>query len=321
VVFCGVDAASEFLDIEGLGSHERVLNEPRQVKEWVKSTPRDAVIAVESTGGYWRLLADLAYKSGRTVYLLSPRQVWAYRHSLGRRAKNDKMDARLIRDFIQSNHARLHPYEPWAEPWKTLRDTVRLRTRLARDRARIALRMRAFGMPPREIAKVTRGIKDQLIKLDKQIKAVIEELPEAKAVQSIKGIGPLTTAALIAVLKQIPLAHAAAFVAYIGLDLVICDSGKRTGKRRITSWGDVTLRSLFYLAGKSAARAPEWQPYVNKLKQRGMKPIQIHCALARRLARIAFALYHSGETFDLERFTKDHTQKEENAPSMLAMQT
>jgi transposase len=275
-----------------------VKNEPLEIRAWLKTTPKDAVIALESTGSYGLALAELAHKMGRKVYVLAPRQIFAYRRSLGRRAKNDKIDAKLIAQFIEANHRQLHPFEPWAEPWKSLRNTVRLRTRLAMDRARVAIRMRAFGCKMREIAKVTRGIKDFMLKLDKEIQEQLRNIPETKAVCSPKGIGPLTGAAAIAALKQVPFQTHDAFVAYMGMDLIVSDSGKHKGLRTISSWGDMTLRTLFYMAGRTASQSSEWQPYITKLKERGMKPIQIHCAIARRLARIVFTLYHSGQLYD-----------------------
>ncbi len=315
--FYGCDIAKDTFEVYGPAGRLEVRNEPMSIRTWLKSTPKDAVIALESTGGYGMALAHIAHRMGRTVFVLAPRQIAAHRRSLGRRAKNDRMDARLIADFIESNHHKLHAYEPWAEPWKSLRDTVRLRTRLAHDRARIATRMRAFGCSIREIAGTTRGIKHTMLRLDAKIQDLLKSVPEAKAVGSAKGVGPLTAAASIAALKQVPFKDSDAFVAFMGADLIVSDSGKQKGRRVISSWGDVTLRSLFYIAGKTAARSLEWKPYAKTLEARGMKPIQIHCAIGRRLARIVFSLYHSGQMYDPAKVAP----KSKSAPPRLAEQT
>jgi transposase len=296
--------ASEAFEAQGPEQLVTVINEPRAIREWVKSLPEDAVIALESTGGYGIALAEIAYRRGLKVYVLAPRQISSHRRSLARRAKNDRLDALLIRDFISANHDKLHPYEPWVEPWKTLRKTVRLRSRLANDRARIAQRMRAFGQSPKEIAAVTRSIKKFMLELDVRIKEALKQIPEAKAIISIKGIGLLTTGASIAILGQIPFKSADAYVAHMGLDLIVSDSGKRSSKRSISSWGDVTIRNLYYLAAQSVAHSKEWLPYAEQLRARGMKPTQVHCAIARRLARIVFAIYHSGQTYNPEKISQ-----------------
>jgi transposase len=312
-----VDIAKADFQVEGPQGSTTVKNEGKDIRAWLKTTPKDAVIALESTGGYGMALAEIAHKSGRKVYVLAPRQIAAYRRALGRRAKTDRLDARLIRDFVFSNHERLHPFKPWDEPWKTLRDTVRLRNRLARDRARVSLRMRTFGVKASEIAMVLRGMDKYLRQLDKKIRDQLRDVKEAEAVSSPKGVGTLTAAAAIAALKQFPFKDGNAFVAHIGFDLVVNDSGKTKGRRSISSCGDATLRSLFFMAGRCAAGMPEWSDYVARLKARGMCPNQVHCAVARKLARIVFSLYHSGEMFDP---AKAFSAASPNAPPRLASQ-
>lgn len=317
MTFYGVDIAGKDFVAHGSSGSEKVTNAPLEIRKWLRTLPKDAVIALESTGGYGVALADLAFKSGRTVYVLPPRQVHAYRASLGRRAKTDELDALLIQRFIQANHESLHPYEPWSGPLKELRNLVRLRNRLAHDRARIAMRLKAFGYSLREIARTVRGIKDRMAELDRQIALRVKEYEEAPFVSSVRGVGPLTTGACLAVLGQIPFKSADAFVAFAGLDLVVNDSGTAKGKRRVSSWGDVTLRNLLYLAGKSAASSKEWETYVQPLKARGLKPIQVHCAVARKIARVVFNLYHRKEMFDPK---KAFGKNKPNAPPMLAKQ-
>lgn len=307
MLFFGIDVSQKSLDVHGEDGAAEIANERESIRKWLRAVPKESVIALESTGGYGMQLAELAHSFGMIVYVLAPRQIAAHRRSLGRRAKTDSLDAKLIFDFIKSNHQDLHPFKPWDEPWKSMRRLVRLRTRLAKDRARIALRMRALGCSAREIVTTTRSLKEKLKELDEQIAEYLKVIPETKAVSSPKGIGPLTAAAALATLKQVPFEDSDAFVAYMGMDLVVNESGKFKGKRSVSSWGDATLRSLFYIAGKSASSRPEWQHYVQRLKEGGMKPIQVHCALGRKLARIVFALYKSGELFDTKRIPKEKT--------------
>jgi transposase len=317
MTFYGVDIAKDEFVVQGPSGRETVKNAPLEIRKWIKTLPKDAAIALESTGGYGVPLMEIAFRSKRTVYVLSPRQVASYRKSLGRRAKTDALDATLIRRFALTNHSELHPYQPWDGPLKQLRDLVRLRNRLAFDRARIAMRLKAFRYSMREIAKTVRGLKERMAELDKRIAERVKEYEEAAYVSSVRGVGPLTTAACLAALEQVPFQSADAFVAYAGLDLVVNDSGTSKGKRRISSWGDVTLRGLLYLAGKSAASSKEWEGYVAPLKRRGYKPIQIHCAVARKIARIVFNLYRNKQMFDPDKAFP----KKRNAQPKLAKQT
>ena len=62
------------------------------------------------------------------------------------------------------------------------------------------------------------------------------------------------------------------------------------GRRRLTKKGDPELRRLLHNAAMAARKTRRWKPVYEAQLQRGMKPIQALVILARKLARIAFAL-------------------------------
>ena len=53
-----------------------------------------------------------------------------------------------------------------------------------------------------------------------------------------------------------------------------------------------------YLAAFSAARSKALGPLYQAIKARGFKPTQALVILARKLLRVAFALWKSGKEFD-----------------------
>jgi transposase len=293
----GIDVAQKEHWVQEARGRYRLENEKSAIKAWMKGVPKDTIIALEATGGHGQLLADLAFKRGLKVFILSPRQVRGYRVSLGRRAKTDKLDCGLIREFVESNHQHLHAYRPWDEPWKTARRLLRLRCGLADDRARIATRMKALGASARDIASVTRGIKAHMRKLERQIHELMKDDPGYKALQTINGIGPLTAAATTAVMRQIPLKSSDAFIAYMGYDMKVEDSGKSKGVRKISHWGDRRLRALYYNCANSAGSTQTWREYKQRMLDKGLKPVQANCALARKLARTAFHVFTTQESF------------------------
>jgi hypothetical protein len=85
---------------------------------------------------------------------------------------------------------------------------------------------------------------------------------------SVAGVGPLTAAASLAAFKHVPFEHKDAFVAYIGNDLVVEESGQSRGRRHVSSCGDRTLRSLFVVAG---ARPHVDGSGANTMKSRSLK--------------------------------------------------
>ncbi|WP_026333060.1 IS110 family transposase, partial [Thioalkalivibrio sp. ALgr5] len=84
-----------------------------------------------------------------------------------------------------------------------------------------------------------------------------------------------------------------AFVAFLGLDVRIRDSGTKRGQRKLTKQGDPELRRLLYLAAMQAKSTPAWSDYYQRCLDRGLATTQALNALARKLARVAFALMNN----------------------------
>ena len=74
-----------------------------------------------------------------------------------------------------------------------------------------------------------------------------------RLLQSVKGIGPATTAALIAELPELGLLKARQICALVGVAPMNRDSGQSRGKRMICG-GRATVRSALYLAAIVAMR-------------------------------------------------------------------
>ena len=84
-----------------------------------------------------------------------------------------------------------------------------------------------------------------------------------------------------------------AFVAFLGLDVRVRDSGQLRGRRRLTKKGNPELRRLLFLAAMQAARSRSWKDFYQRHLDRGLSRIQALVILARKLARVAFALLNN----------------------------
>ena len=237
MIVIGIDVASKAHHVFGVPGCDRCENAPCGIRKFLKLLPKDAVIGLESTGGYGLLLAEMACKAGFVVYMVSGKQVKHYRVSLGRRAKTDRLDAVLIADFVKREIEHLRPFKPWPADLKQLRDLVRLRTRLAQDKARIRQRMRAMKAKKSDLDTATRGLETLIKNMDKEIKHKLQAFANAKALRSCPGIGPLNTAALTAAIEHFQFEDADAIVAMVGLDMTVDESATIIGKKRITKTG------------------------------------------------------------------------------------
>ena len=108
------------------------------------------------------------------------------------------------------------------------------------------------------------------------------------------GVGPVVAAQLVAVFSTLCFVRASAFIACTGLDPRPDDSGNSGGRRRLSKHGPPLLRCLLYNAGMAAANSKIFKPVYTQLRARGLQTTEAIVILARKLARIAFALYGSG---------------------------
>lgn len=81
-----------------------------------------------------------------------------------------------------------------------------------------------------------------------------------------------------------------AFVAFLGLDVRVRDSGQLRGRRRLTKKGNPELRRLLFVAAMQATRSRSWKDFYQRHLDRGFSRVQALVILARKLARVTFAL-------------------------------
>ena len=104
--------------------------------------------------------------------------------------------------------------------------------------------------------------------------------------------------ALVATFHRHHFRNADAFVAFMGLDVRVRDSGKFRGRRKLTKKGDPEIRRLLYNAAMSACRHPHWKSYYQSLRDRGFSGTAALMALARKLVRVCYALLEKQVSFD-----------------------
>jgi len=306
----GVDVSKAKLAIaqyEGEAVVE-VDNAPEAIAAWLASVPAGSAVAMEATGVYHRVLAQLAHAAGLVIYVLNPQVLKHYARAVGQRGKTDGCDARMIARYLVHERSKLRPWQPPLAAADTLsRLLVRRRALVG---ARQTLAQSLTGMPMLKAPRQTllASFKRTIATLDLLIRRELARLPEMAALhrrlKTIVGIGEVVAAQLVAALSTLCFTRAAAFIAYTGLDPRPDDSGQHRGRRRLSKRGPALLRCLLYNAAMAAAKSKVFKPVYRRLRERGLQSTEAIVILARKLARIAFALYKSGETFDVQKHLK-----------------
>ena len=297
LLFAADIAKSDFVVFDG-SSDMTVANTQSDISKYVESLPPGAMLALEPTSKYGDLLASKAYGAGLTVYVVQPTWIKAHRNSKRGRAKTDKVDARMIYDYVKDNYKNLHPWKPMEARLADLKSLVRQRFSLADDLARMRQTYKSLEMHPTTVKLMLQGVQDAKKALDKQIAKALALFPEAKALLSIKGVGPLIAATFLVPLMHIEFKGPDSFVGFIGIDPVPNDSGTKYGARKISKKGDAYLRRAAYMAAFAACRRDAWKERYKSLKDKGLKPKQALIALAKKIVTTAFHLFKMQVDFD-----------------------
>lgn len=212
------------------------------------------VIVLEATGGYEIGVATALSMAHVPVAIVNPRQVRDFAKALGLLEKTDALDAAVLATFA----ARIQP-TPRPLPDDLHADLQALVTRrrqlvemLTAERNRVPL---ARGVVRKNILAHIAWLEKQLATTDRDLRTQIEASPVWRArdqlLQSVPGIGPATSARLLASLPELGTLSHRQISKLVGLAPLPDDSGRRSGYRRVQG-GRADVRSALYMAAVTA---------------------------------------------------------------------
>lgn len=316
-VAVGVDVGKASFDVAvplkpgKFRTRAKLTNDPRgfaAFDHWLQAHAPDAPVFMEATGIYHEALAEHLVEQGRVVYVMNPAQVKAFGASQLSRTKTDRTDAKLIARFGVAQLAtpeRLRPWQPLSPAQRTLRALLRRLDDLKTMQQMELNRLDVAGAPVRaSIERMIAMLRDQIRTLEQAIAEHIDQDPDLRGrrdlLESIPGIGPVTSAWLLAQLGDGGQFHdARQVVAFAGLNPRLSESGRYRGRTRISKVGDSALRAKLYLPAMTARRTnPVLKAFAQRLSERG-KPFKVvMCALMRKLLHIAWGVLKNGQPFD-----------------------
>jgi transposase len=290
VSFVGIDVAKSKFDVMILPEGTRLTcpYDNAGIEQLLGQLPQHAcLIVLESTGGYERRLAAELVAAGHDTAIVNPRQVRDFARGLGVLAKNDRIDARVLAIYAQ--HGKLRLVEKPAEKQQELtalvvrrRQLVTLQTaesnRLEQTTARLAAK---------SIRHVLDLLRKELKKLDAEIARLIQANDDwrnkAELLQTVPGVGPGTSASLVAELPELGKLNRQQIASLVGLAPFCRDSGQFRGQRSI--WGGRgAVRSALYMAAFNAKRCnPTIRAFAERLQKAGKRPKVVLTACMRKL--------------------------------------
>ena len=299
----GVDVSKDKLDIYEQWSERSytVGNSAEAIGQWLRGYEVELEIGVEATNRYHQVVSEQAHAQGHTVYVVDPYRLNHYREAVGGRAKVDRLDAGLVARYVSQEGSRVRRWKPLSAGEKRLWELVRRRATLVGSRTQLRQSLSELDVCREEVQALLEQFSRTIRELERAIHRQVRELGWSGWVarcQMLPGVGPLTAVAMVATFQRGPFRSVDAFIAFMGLDVKVRESGKYKGRRKLTKKGDPELRRLLYNAAMSACHHPLWAPFYTSLRARGLSSTAALMALGRKMARVCFALMDKDVEFD-----------------------
>ena len=220
------------------------------------------------------------------------------------RNKNDQLDSQLLRRYLISEYRHLTSAKPIPKAVLRIQAWLRARAKIAQNKTTLQQALASVPDFNSTCQTLIKQLQQALAVLDRKILRHIDKAGFKHDYQrclSIPGIGPLNAAALVALFHRGSFSHQDRWIAFIGLDVRMRESGHFRGKRKLTKQGDPEIRRLLFNAARAGANTQTWRPYYQRLIERGFSSTAAYVALARKIARLAFILLNKSCSFDPNR--------------------
>jgi transposase len=309
-VVVGIDVAKAHVDVSVLGAKfdaQRFDNEAEAHSALAAALKPlgVALVVMEATGGYEAALACALQAAGLPVAVVNPRQARDFAKSMGRLAKTDRIDARMLaelaavlvrRDDLASLIRPLADAQQQALAAMVTRRR-QLVTMMLSERQRLQL---AIAVVRPSIEAMIEAIRKQLDDVEAQmvshVQAHYAELD--KLLRSAGGIGPVASATLIAELPELGTLNRREIAALVGVAPMANDSGNSKGRRRVQG-GRFEIRRVLYMATLTAARHnPAIKAFYDRLKAAGKLPKVALVACMRKLLTTLNAMVKTNKPWD-----------------------
>lgn len=303
-VFVGIDVSKARLDVavRPAGEVWSVTNDEAGIAELLAKLREvgPTLVVVEATGGFEiAMVAELA--TTLAIAVVNPRQVRDFARATGQLAKTDRLDAEVLARFAEAVQPEPRPLKD-----EETRHLAALVSRRRQLRDMIVAESNRLGMAPKKLHKGIQKhidwMRRELRLLEKDLDDNIKSSPvwreKEDLMRSIKGIGPVSAATMLAEVPELGSLDRKKIAALVGVAPLNRDSGTHRGKRSI--WGGrASARAVLYMATLTAI---QWNPVLRAFYERLLangksKKVAITAAM-RKLLTILNAVVRDQRAWD-----------------------
>jgi transposase len=302
--YVGIDVSKDRLDMAVLGEERgwQVNNSQAGIAKLVQQMQEicPTLIVVEATGGYQRAVVEALFVAGLAVAVVNPARVRQFARACGLLAKTDKLDAQVLAVFGQRVQPR--QYEGKSEAEKQLSALLVRRKQLEEMLKAEQNRLRTIAPSLRgSVERMIAVLKEEKKRLDEQIHEAMKQQKawqeQSNILRSAPGVGPVTTATLLAELPELGKMDRKKIAALVGVAPMNYDSGRKRGYRK-TKGGRGEVRSVLYMATLVATRRnPVIRTQYQHLLKRGKEKKVALTACMRKFLTILNAMQRDQQPF------------------------
>jgi len=288
--FVGIDVSKLKLDVYDTKNNKyfSVSNDKSGIKSLLKQIKPAAcqLVLIDLTGGYEAQVTKAFALNGYNVHKAEGRKVRQFIRSFGQKAKNDKIDAKMLTVYgaKMQETLRLHQHQD-----NQLQELVSRREDIKAMLKQERCRKERFTdiAARRSLSKVIGVLQEQLEAIEQEIKERTnkdEELKEkAKVIKSVKSVGEKTTMTLLASMPELGKANRRQIAALAGLAPYANDSGQTSFKRRTTAGRPVVKQMLFMCAMVAIKNNKDLKAFYERLVSNGKMKMVAIVAVMRKL--------------------------------------
>jgi transposase len=293
-LYIGIDVGKYTLDVcinqnqyTAFKNTDEGLNELlKYLRKSEGRTNKIIVVVFEPTGGYEQGLKRALAEALISYYVGHPNKIRDFAKSKGYLAKTDKLDAKILCDYAKQSDLRKDKAE-------LSKEQVRLKHLLSRREQLQSEKIREHNRLDKLLDDYVQDsievhiawLKEQIDQIMQEIHQHIDQYPSLKSAielyQSVKGVGLISAAYLIAHVPELGKEEHKQISALVGVAPMNRDSGRKRGKRMIKG-GRLVIRKVIYMATLSAIRSnDDIKKFYQQLRQRG-KPAKVAITAAMR---------------------------------------
>ena len=283
-IFVGIDVSKRELFVAMGDAVQRFARTPDGLHQLCARVAHAHLVVMEASGGWEQAVLKALHAHQVPVAVVNPRQAREFAKALGKLAKTDRVDARMLATFAQ----RMQPRQttPTSEDVAHLCDLLTRRQQLIDMRTAEKSRL-GHERWSESIQVHLTWLQEQIKKLDTQLSACTERTPSlctrVARMKTIPCVGPIVSMHLTGFVPELGTLSGKQISALLGVAPMSCDSGTRKEQRRI--WGGrAHLRRLLYMAAVVGTRFnPVLKSFYQRLLDAGKPKKVAIVACMRRL--------------------------------------